>query len=208
MISKYFILLNFFLIPAFAFAQEMNNSPSIKLEAKYLSENPEISDIMEFEGITSYTFKFTSEQLKAKSFSVSAKEIWNGKLKTATVIANSATMGMERLKTIKDSLFHIKVMARSTGTGKLKVNFSFPGFSTSSEFDAEQSNAYSLRDITKKANAKIEIGKTFYLLAYILPYEKDGTSYYCGVDASGKPVESWGTEFGIKHYIIFEMKFQ
>jgi len=55
---------------------------------------------------------------------------------------------------------------------------------------------------------EIEPGKEFYALAYILPYEKDGWKMYCAVDSSGKDVESWGKEFAIEHYLVFEMKFE
>lgn len=53
----------------------------------------------------------------------------------------------------------------------------------------------------------IEYGKNFYAFTFILPYEKDGMKFWCAVDDSVKDVENWGMEFGIKHYIIFEMKF-
>lgn len=36
---------------------------------------------------------------------------------------------------------------------------------------------------------------------------KGDYKYWCAVEDSGKNVENWGTEFGIKHYVIFEMKF-
>jgi hypothetical protein len=48
----------------------------------------------------------------------------------------------------------------------------------------------------------------FYLLAYILPYEKDGTKYWCAVESSGKDIENWGKEFNIEHYLVFEMLFE
>ena len=28
------------------------------------------------------------------------------------------------------------------------------------------------------------------------------------VDNSGKNIDTWGKEFGIKHYLVFEMKFE
>ena len=41
----------------------------------------------------------------------------------------------------------------------------------------------------------------------LLPYEKDGYKQYCAVESSDIEIESWGKEFGIKHYILFEMNF-
>ena len=58
----------------------------------------------------------------------------------------------------------------------------------------------------------IEIGKKSYLLVYMLPYETEIENVgimqqYCAVENSGKEIETWGKEFGIKHYLIFEIKF-
>lgn len=64
---------------------------------------------------------------------------------------------------------------------------------------------YSLRSLHR--GLVIEPGTRFYALAYILPYEADGSKIYCAVDTSGKDVESWGKEFGIPHFLIFEMSF-
>jgi hypothetical protein len=54
----------------------------------------------------------------------------------------------------------------------------------------------------------IGYNKKFYLLTYILPYERqDGSKSWCDVGADGMDIENWGQKFGIKHYLIFEMKF-
>ncbi|WP_422104179.1 hypothetical protein [Winogradskyella sp.] len=72
-------------------------------------------------------------------------------------------------------------------------------------YKAIKSNDYSLKAIGNKMN--IEPNKTFYALDYILPYEKDGWKYWCVADSSGEDVINWGEKFGIKHYLVFEMKF-
>jgi len=33
-------------------------------------------------------------------------------------------------------------------------------------------------------------------------------SKWCAVENSGKETENWGKEFGIKHYLVFEMIFE
>ena len=53
-----------------------------------------------------------------------------------------------------------------------------------------------------------EFGKNFHLLVYMLPHAKDGMKYYCAVEGSGKEIETWGKEFDIQHYLVFEMKFE
>jgi len=66
-----------------------------------------------------------------------------------------------------------------------------------------------LRNLADESNLKIDYDKEFYLLAYILPYEReDGSKSWCEVGTSGKDVENWGKKFGIKHYLLFEMKFK
>ncbi|MEO1033787.1 MAG: hypothetical protein AAFX55_20560 [Bacteroidota bacterium] len=83
--------------------------------------------------------------------------------------------------------------------------FIFQQFRFSRAYKATKSNDYSLRALGNKMN--IEPNKMFYALAYILPYEKDGWKYWCAVDSSGEDVINWGEKFGIKHYLVFEMKF-
>ena len=97
-------------------------------------------------------------------------------------------------------------MAKKATENQVKVAFNFKQFGNSKMYDATKSFDYSFRLIGDKV--KIQLGKVFPLFAYILPYEKDGWKLYCAVDSSGKEVEKWGEEFGIAHYIIYEMIFE
>ena len=63
---------------------------------------------------------------------------------------------------------------------------------------------YSLREVASKMSPVLF--EEFYAFAYILFYEKNGMLLYCAVDRSGKDVLNWGNEFGIDHYLVFEMK--
>jgi hypothetical protein len=74
------------------------------------------------------------------------------------------------------------------------------------KYDATNSEDYALRDIG--SNIKIEKGKFFPAFAYILPHIDGNWKEYCAVDKSGLNVEEWGRKFKLKHYIIFEMKFE
>ena len=109
---------------------------------------------------------------------------------------------------INDSIFKIRVISKFVKDSKLKMKFIFPGFIISKEFDAIDSEDYSLRNIIKNNRSKIEPGEYFYIFAYLLPYEKGGNKYWCKVENSNAEVENWGVKFGIKHYLIFEMKFE
>lgn len=186
------------------FGQSENDQ--IKLISSYSSENTEISDILQFENIDYYKLIFSGKALEGKSYLLTVKEIWDGKIKNETIISDSKKISIQKYQSINDTIFNLKVISKLTSENKLKMTFKFPKYLVTKEYDAIDSDDYSLRNIAE--NTQIEIGKKFYLLAYILPYEKNGGKYWCEVDSSGKDIESWGKEFGIKHYLVFEMMFQ
>jgi hypothetical protein len=56
---------------------------------------------------------------------------------------------------------------------------------------------------------EIGYGKKFYFMAVILPFERaDGSKSWCDVGSSGKDIANWGKKFGIKHYLLFEMRLE
>ena len=179
----------------------------IKLISEFSSENTEIQDLLEFEGIQYLKLSFESSELADKSYKLSVKEIWDGKIKNEEEVINSAKFPFEQFKKVNDTVLNIRIISKRINN-KLKMTFKLPRFSISKEFDAIESDGYSLRTVAGLMNEKIEIGKKFYLLAYMLPYEKGTYKYYCAVESSGKFIENWGKEFGIKHYLVFEMMFQ
>jgi len=176
-------------------------------------DHSELSDFFRFEGIQYKVIVFSGKELKDKTFQLSAKEIWDGVVTKDSIIVDSKTLfaGMvpDYFKTVGDTVFKIRVISKLTEENKLKMQFNFPRFSTTKEFDATSSKSYSLRDALGAENEMVfEYGKNFYVMVYMLPYEKDGMGYYCAVEVSGKEIETWGKEFGIKHYLVFEMKFE
>ena len=179
----------------------------IKLISEFSSDNREIKDLFEFEGIQYLKLSFESSELADKSYKLSVKEIWDGKIKNEEDVINSAKFPFEQFQKVNDTVLNIGIISKRINN-KLKMTFKLPNFSISKEFDAIASDDYSLRTVAALMNKKIEIGKKFYLLAYMLPYEKGTYKYYCAVESSGKPIENWGKEFGIKHYLVFEMMFQ
>jgi hypothetical protein len=190
-----------------ALLAQMTKPNPITMTSEYLSDNKDISDFMFFEGVEFYKIKFTGADLKGSTFKLTAKEIWNGKLKKETVVTNSVKIDIPGFETLKDSIFDFKVLSKLTDDKKLKMSFKFPRYGRTMEFDAIKSDDYSLRNVAETFNEDIIKGKKFYLMAYILPYKKDGAKYWCAVENSGKGIENWGKQFGIKHYIVFEMCF-
>lgn len=190
-----------------SFGQTTNEG--LKMTTDYSSENPEIRDILQFEGIEYMKIKFTGKKLKNKSYHITVKEIWNGKIVRDTTVFNSKNIGIEQFEKINDTILKFKVISKLTHNNKLKITFKFSRFSTTKEYDAIDTDEYSLRNIADESNLEIKYNEKFYLLAYILPYERpDGSKSWCEVGTSGKEIENWGKKFGIKHYLLFEMKFE
>ena len=202
-----FLTLALFLTSLFSFSQTENNS-EITMTSEYSSDNSEIRDIMQFEGIEYLKLSFKGKELADKSYHLTVKEIWDGEVKTDSVIIDSKKIQFEQFQIVNDSILNLKIISKLTTGNKLKMTFKFPRFSTTRIFDAIKSEDYSLRNVAEASGTKIKYGEKFYLLAYILPYEKDGAKYWCAVESSGKDIENWGKEFGIKHYLVFEMIFE
>lgn len=195
------------LFSAISFSQT-DQKNQIELTSDDTIKTSEIQDILKFEGIEYLKLSFTGKELTDKSYKLTVKEIWDGKLKTESTIVDSKEAPFDQLKKVNDTVFNLKIISKLTNDHKLKMTFKFPKFSKKQKFDAIPSEDYSLRNIAETTGTAIKYGESFYLLAYILPYEKDGNKYWCAVESSGKDIENWGKEFGIKHYLVFEMIFE
>ncbi|WP_179335257.1 hypothetical protein [Winogradskyella costae] len=181
----------------------------LKMTTEYASDIEEISDLLSFEGIDYMKLKFSGEQLKGKSYQLSVKEIWDGKIVSDTTVIDSKSIGVKQFETLSDTVFKMKVISKRTNDNQLKMTFKFPRFSITKKYDAIDSDNYSLRNLVDESNLEIGYDKSFYLLAYIIPYEReDGSLSWCDVGTSGDKVEEWGEKFGIKHYLLFEIKFE
>jgi len=166
--------------------------------------NMDLGRLANWEGVHYYKAKFAGKQLKGKNYSVVTKEIWYGAVKKVDTLFNSASS--EFFEPIKGDTLALTIMAGKSSEKSLKTEFYFDRFSVAHEYLTTNSEDYSMR-ILDRQKTDIEVGKPFYAFAYILPYEKDGAKYYCAVEGSGKDIEKWGTEFGLEHYILYEMRF-
>lgn len=190
-------------------AQQDKVDSNLIMETNYASDIEEINDVLSFEGIDYIKIKFSGKELASKSFKLTVKEIWNGKIVTDTTVIDSNDFSSEHYKKVNDSIFKLRVISKHTEDNKLKITFKFPSFSTTKVYEALDSEYYSLRNLADESNLDIGYNKPFYLLAYILPYEReDGILSWCDVGTSGKDIEKWGEKFGIKHYLLFKMTFE
>ena len=188
---------------------DFDNPSGLKMETEYASDIEEVRDILSFEGIDYMRIKFSGKDLKGKSYHLSVKEIWDGKIVSDTTIVNSKELSYKQFQKINDTNFSLKVISKLTHKNKLKMTFKIGRIGFEREFNAIESDEYSLRNLADESNLEIGYNEKFYLLAYILPYEReDGSKSWCEVGTSGDDIEKWGEKFGIKHYLLFEMKFE
>ncbi|RYF99904.1 MAG: hypothetical protein EOO07_36150, partial [Chitinophagaceae bacterium] len=178
-----------------AFAQQTNQG--LKMTSTYGPENKELLDWHRFEGIDFYRIKFSGNELKGKTYKITVKEIWGGKIKSqSTVIDSKDLAGLDK---IGDTTLEMKVMSKVTSSNTIKVSFMFDRFSNAKEYKASKTNDYSLRSLADESKLPIGYGKKFYFMASILPYEReDGSKSWCEVGSNGKDIENWGKKYGVK----------
>ncbi|RYD87855.1 MAG: hypothetical protein EOP54_28140 [Sphingobacteriales bacterium] len=178
-------------------------SGSIVMTSKIYSDNNEIMDLMRFENIDYFKTLFKGDSLKNKKFTITAKQFWKGKLSKVDTLLNTSIF--EYIGINKTDSIPLRVISRINGKD-IEIKFIFDRFEVSHTFKGLKTKDYSLRDFG--TSLPIEPNKPFYAFAYILPHEnEDGSKQWCAVESSGKDIETWGKEFGIKHYILFEMNF-
>ena len=201
------IIITYLLLVNCAFAQ--NTNQGLKMTSTYGSDNKEILDLQRFEGIDFYRIKFSGDELRGKTYKITVKEIWGGKVKSEKTVIDTKDLANAGLDKVGDTTLNMKVMSRVMPNNKLKVSFMFDRFSNTKEYKALKTNDYSLRNLADESKLPIGYGEKFYFMASILPYERaDGSKSWCEVGSNGKDIENWGKKFGVKHYLLFEMKFE
>lgn len=190
-----------------SFAQKTNQG--LKMTSTYGTDNKELLELQRFEGIDFYRIKFSGNELKGKTYKITVKEIWGGKVKSEKTVIDTKDLADAGLDKIADTTLQMKVMSKVTPNNKVKVSFIFDRFSNTKEYKALKTNDYSLRNLADESKLPIGYGEKFYFMASILPYERaDGSKSWCEVGSNGKDIENWGKKFGVKHYLLFEMKFE
>ncbi|RZK26746.1 MAG: hypothetical protein EOO43_01900 [Flavobacterium sp.] len=207
--KKYFLLniLVLMLSSSASFAQQKTGA--LTMTSTYGTDNKELLDLLRFEGVDLYQIKFSGTELKGKSYKISVKEFWGGKLKSEQKVFDTKDLLDAGLDKINDTSLNMKVIAKMTLQSKIKISFISDRFSNTKEYKAIKSNDYSLRNLADESKLPIGYGENFYLMAMILPYEReDGSKSWCEVGSNGKDIENWGKKYGVKHYLLFEMKFE
>ena len=179
------------------------DSSMIKMVCQDESKISGFDDTLHFIEFNKYKVNFIGSSLRGKNYWFVKKEMWNGKITKNDTLFDSRTIDV--LKPISNDTLSFDVFAQKISKKKLKLNVKFPDFQCELMLDATDSPWYYLVDI-ENGNS-IELNKAFTAFVYMLPYEIDGRKEWCTVTGSDVPVENWGKEFNIKHYVLFEMMF-
>ena len=200
----FFSLLSFvLLISQNGFGQ---GKDSVNLKVDWGTESKELQDYYRFQNIDYFKVAFKGDQLKNSFYLLVSKEYWDGKLSKTDTVVNSRGMEMK----IGENEFKFRVMAQKAEEDTVKFQFFFSNFSITKKFKASKQDTYSLRDISNNKSVNVAVKMPLTLFAYSLPYQdpkRPGWLMYCELSREGIPPEKWGEKFGVKHYIIFELKF-
>ena len=190
-----------------SFAQQ--KTQLLKMKSTSGSDNKDLLDLLRFEGVDFHQIKFSGNDLKGKTYKITVKEFWGGKLKSEQKVIDTKDLSDAGLDKITDTTLNMKVIAKMTPQNKIKISFISDRFSNTKEYKAIKSDDYSLRNLADESKLPIGYGQNFYFMAMILPYEReDGSKSWCEVGSNGKDIENWGKKYGVKHYLLFEMKFE
>ncbi|SFA51680.1 hypothetical protein SAMN04488511_110123 [Pedobacter suwonensis] len=195
------------LISDASFAQKVDKN--LKMTSNYGTEDKELNDLLRFDGIDFYKIRFSGIDLKGKSYSISVKEFWKGKMKSEKKVFGTKDLAEAGLDKINDTTLEMKVISKMTSDNKIKISFVSDKFSNTKEYKGLKTKDYSLRNLAEESKLPITYGGNFYFMAIILPYEReDGSKSWCQVGSNGKDIENWGKKYGVRHYLLFLMKFE
>lgn len=186
-----------------------------------------MNDLLQFEDIQYLKIEFEGHKVLGKRFEIQAKEIWDGEIKEICNVYKSPVITENFFFNNDTSILPIRVIAKHVNDTILKTRFRFPKFSKDKELKAINSNQYKLRSaidetnmrtyesredskhsLAMEVNASIVSQKWQPFLVYMLPFEMNGAHWWGNISVCGKDIESWGTKFGIEHYVIFEICFK
>ena len=88
-----------------------NTAFGLVMTTIYGSDHLEINDLMSFKGIDFMTVNFSGKELNGKSYHITVKDIWNGKVVSDSTVFNSKTIGVKQFETLKDSIFSMRTLA-------------------------------------------------------------------------------------------------
>ncbi len=190
-------------LPVWTFAQRTD---STGVKAVYGSANTELQELMSFMGVEKHHLELSDPGLKGKFFTLTAQEFRKGVAQPEV----NLTSRRDLFQLDSSGKFSFDVYARVLDATTLEAFFRFARVGQRKQYKAEagQASQYSFRtDILayNQGQAKIPVGKKFTFLVYTLPYEKDGYYLYCALAQSQVPIEQWYGQFGINHFVAYQL---
>jgi len=192
-----------------AFAAKAQQSDSTTIKAVFGSTNTEVHELMGFLGVEHFHIELNDPKLAGKYFHLISQEFKNGIAQPEQDMFGFAKR-KEPLQFDSSGRLAFDVYARSVDATTIEAFFKLPrvGQRKTYKVEADDARRYSFRtDILsyKNQTTVVPIGRKFPFLVHTLPYDKDGFSYYCTVAQSRVAVSDWYKEFGVKHYIAYQL---
>lgn len=184
-------------------------SDSTTVKSVFGSTNSEMQELMGFLGVERHHIELSDPKLAGKFFHLSCQEYRKG-----VAQPEQSMFGFDRhkepLQVDSTGKLAFDVYARTVDPTTIEAFFRLPRVGQRKTFKVDSMDArqYSFRtDILnyKNQQTKIPVNKKFPFLVYTLPYEKDGFYLYCALGQSQVPVANWYKQFGVKHFIAYQL---
>ena len=191
-------------INVFTFGQ---NDPSIiKMTSRHIaSDNRDLATVLRLFNADFTKSEFTGENLQSKYFTLICKNIWNGEITEIDTIISAKYFKSIGRQLIRTDTLSLDILGGKAGD-KRKIDFNFSGAGLWwRTYKAVDSDLYSLRPALLRMQINIELNKFTPIFIYMLPTPQ---GQYCAVERNGGDIETWGKEFSIEHYMIFEIMFE
>ena len=183
---------------------------SIEAKANYGSTISDVQLLMELDKIDFYKVSFKNFHFDNGYFLITSKEYLNGKVTKSDTLL-SAGYAKKYFTLNKTDTSTTLILITKPLNDSILFNYRISGLSLTRKYKRINSEDYSLRDglITNEEFKKIPVNRTIPLFVYSLPYEdpkQPGYKFYCALTANGIPPEKWWEKYGVKHYIVVELK--
>jgi len=181
---------------------------TVKMTCNYGSNNKDIQELTDFEGIYIEQLNFEGENLNGKSYIIKIIEFKEGKKINSSTLFDGTESDYFKINSDSVSLkFFFKL-----NDGELKVQIRGNNFLSKKTYFKlyDDADKYALKDFFfNKSELNIDLSKTNAVLAIITPsIHKDGSGSYCQVVQTDVTPEELGTHFKIPHYFIVTIEFK